>query len=232
MLDIVTTGLSRPDLLDLTYKSFLTGGIKNLPPFRIIINIDPLGRSNRDECISVAKKYCKSPLIRTPEEPSFMGAIKWGWSQVQSDYFLHLEDDWILNNQVNFHDWLSHLNNDNRTIQSVLLMKKPYQHNYSFRPNLAKSAVCKLAPSLPLSGNPEKKVGEIIRSMGLVSLDYGRSYGITDTGRKWAKAHGLRKDETPSSWFQPRHSGTIQRLEYKLLLALWRHKVSSMTDRD
>lgn len=229
-LDIVTTGLSRPELLDLTYKSFLSGGIKNLPKFRIILNIDPIGRANQDDCISIAKKYCKAPVIRTPGTPNFMDAVKWVWSQVQSEYFLHLEDDWILNKQINFNDWLQVLNNDSRIAQSVLLMKKAYQHGYSFRPNLARSTVCELVPELPLTGNPEKEVANMIALMGLVSKDYGSAYGITDTGRKWAKAHGLKKDESPTSWFKTRHTGLIQRAEYKLMLALWKHKVSKMSN--
>lgn len=230
-IDIVTTGLIRPELLDLTYKSFLNG-ISNLPPVRIIINIDPLGGSCANQSIEVVKKYCNNPIIRTPSTPSFMEAIKWCWSQVESDYFIHLEDDWILNKRVDFNDWRNSLNKDD-IAQSVLLMKKPEQYIYSFRPHLAKSSVCKLVADLPEKGNPEKEIARLVTQYGLRSVTYGGAYCITDTGRKWAKHLGLiKQDQGIGSWFKATDKNILRAIEYRLHMAIWKSQAGKMEENN
>lgn len=227
-IDIVTTGIIRPEILDLTYKSFLNG-IVNLPPFRIIINLDPLGGTCVDESIRIVEKYCENPIIRTPKTPNFMEAVKWCWSQVASDLFIHLEDDWILNRKIDFNDWHYSIVESN-AIQSVLLMKRAEMYNYSFRPHLASSKVCELVTELPKNGNPEKEMALLTLKHGLKSISYGSPYAITDTGRKWAKYHGLKKKDDSEGWFQQNAAKTINKLEYKLWMGLWNHRVKSVNE--
>ena len=53
-IDVVTTAIRRPILLDLTYQSFFKR-IQNLPKVRIILNVDPIGDAKAEDCLKIAK---------------------------------------------------------------------------------------------------------------------------------------------------------------------------------
>lgn len=39
-------------------------------------------------------------MVRRPDTASYGGAVKWLWLQPQTEWFLHLEDDWILSHRI------------------------------------------------------------------------------------------------------------------------------------
>jgi len=224
-LDVVTTALCRPELLELTYRSFFTR-LKNLPEIRIILNVDPLGEADQAECIRVAKRYSDSVVFRCPDSPGFMDAVKWCYKQVESPIVLHLEDDWLLRRKVDYKIWLKTLL-DSRLDQVVLLMKAarfPCDVRYSLRPHLARAErVCEILDSLSVTdGNPEKYLAE--HSSVLLSSDFisGGERLVADMGRKWAKSQGLKKLDEGGIWFVPRATSTISRLDYSINLFRYR----------
>lgn len=224
-LDVVTTALCRPELLDLTYRSFFTR-IKDLPEIRIILNVDPLGKSDQAECVRVAKHYSNSVVFRCPDSPGFMGAVKWCYEQVESPVVLHLEDDWLLRRPIDYKTLLKTLL-DSRLDQLVFPMKTsrlPCDVRYSFRPHLARAErVCAILESLSvIDGNPEKCLAE--HPSLLLSSDFmrGGERLVVDMGRKWAKAQGLKKHNDGDSWFVPRTQSLLAKLEYRVNLARWR----------
>lgn len=224
-LDVVTTALCRPELLDLTYRSFFTG-LKDLPGIRIILNVDPLGKADKSECIRVAKRYSDAVVFRCPESPGFMDAVKWCYEQVETPLVLHLEDDWLLTRTVDYKRLLANLL-ESGSDQAVLLMKaaRPRgETRYSFRPHLARSErVCAALESLSVNeGNPEKCLAQ--HPSVLLSSDFtiGGERLVVDMGRKWAKAQGLKKHDNGDSWFVPRTQSLLAKLEYSLSLARWR----------
>ena len=222
-IDVVTTAIKRPELLAITYSSFFSR-VKNLPKPRIILNIDPLGNGLASECISIAKQYSDDVIVRTPLEPNFASAINWCWSQLQTPYFIHLEDDWFLRRSVDFNVWVQHIQSD-RLDQSVLLMKRPRDVDdlrYSFRPHLALSNSVKSIDLIPGEMNPEKYVSS--RNPKLSSadlLEYG-DHLVVDMGRKWAKAQGLKKTDTSGQWFTLRKANVVFIWEYRLHQYFWR----------
>lgn len=224
-LDVVTTALQRPDLLEITYGSFFRR-IRNLPPRRIILNIDPIGDGDPDECVAIAKQYSNQVIWRLSEKPDFMGAVLWSYSQVTSDLVLHLEDDWLLKRDIDFSKWLSHLRSGDSD-QSVLLMGKPRTRHpdyYSFRPHLAKpKRVLRALASLSDPGaNPEKAL--IDHPMRLTSADYvfAGNYTVEDIGRKWAKCKGFKKSGEAEQWFVSRPKSMFAWIDYRLSRAFWK----------
>lgn len=231
MIDVVTTAIRRPELLARAYRSYFEVGIRNLPPVRIILNIDPIGHGNTEALVQIAARYTSQVCVRIAETPNFARAINWAWSQVQSDYFLHLEDDWQLRHSIDFNDWKGQLDVNPRAMQAVLLRKQSRGGSapYSFRPNLATRQVIQVVGEIPETMNPEKYVSNKIDWVGC-SVDYGPAYAFFDLGRKWAKGHSLQKDPhvsglalnvSPAEWFQCRRVSWLGRFDYVVNRLRW-----------
>lgn len=223
-LDVVTTAIRRPELLELTYRSFFSR-LVGLPSLRIIINIDPLGSGSAEACVEIARQYASDVVWRCPQSPGFMDAVKWCYDQVNSATVLHLEDDWLLKRDLDFKEWESELLFQDLA-QLVLLMKKPRLRSslgYSFRPHLCRSD--RIVPVVrqlhDLDANPEKSL--IDHKPALASADFlaGGDRLILDMGRKWAKGQGLKKSACQKHWFTYVNSGLMANLEYQAHRAYW-----------
>ena len=101
------TATCRPELVDQTLRSFRKGLLGSDPTHRLIVNIDPVPEAAPDGVCRVLKEYFGANTeIRRPASPSFPGALKWCWSQVTTEYFLNLEDDWELLVDLDLNDML------------------------------------------------------------------------------------------------------------------------------
>jgi hypothetical protein len=229
-LDVVTTALRRPELLDYTYTSFFNR-INNLPPLRIIINIDPLGSGDTKKCVSIAERFASEIVVRTPKTPNFSSAINWAWANLQSEIYLHLEDDWFLNRTIDFEDWSREFVSSDYD-QSVLVMKRPRTSNslnFSFRPNLTRTNSVHSIMPIPAHQNPEKFAAN--HQVSLRSIDYSKAIArtIDDMGRKWAKGNGLRRDCQPEgAWFQSRKVSFLDQFDARFSLLVWKLKVGML----
>ena len=234
-IDVVTTAIRRPEILELAYRSYFNGGIRGLPRVRIILNIDPIGEGDTDAIIEIASRYTSELVVRQPDESNFAAAVNWAWSHVESEYFLHLEDDWLLSRPIDFSDWIDSLQGE-AYLQAVLIRKRSRKvaSPYSFRANLAKKTVIEQVGQIPLDHNPEKFAKS--RLAHDVSIDFGPERQLLDMGRKWAKAQHARKadgsnnlridKETLSNgWFGARNSGFWGGLDYRRSRFIWLSKL-------
>ncbi len=100
-IDVVLIATLRPEILEITLNSFYHKLLKNFD-VRLILNVDPIGdkKYTKLDIIKVCKKYFSNIILRSPQSASFSKAVKWGWQQVKSDIFFHLEDDWCLKKNV------------------------------------------------------------------------------------------------------------------------------------
>ena len=101
-IDVVEISTLRPKLLNLTLASFQKHFLNQFGKCRIILNIDPVGEENssQDEILELVNRYSDNVIACTPKTGNFSLAVRWAWSQVESPYFLHLEDDWFLKKRV------------------------------------------------------------------------------------------------------------------------------------
>ena len=123
-LDITMLASRRPDLAERTLSSFKTGLFGRIIPRVLFLNINPASGSEGDaaQVEKVARSFFRNVVVQRPEAVSPAGAVKWLWSQPQSEWFLHLEEGWLLNRpldpsrllrdmeasrvvQVRFHNW-------------------------------------------------------------------------------------------------------------------------------
>lgn len=94
-IDITTTATLRPELLDETLRSFKEHLFHDWAGYRLIINVDKIGDDvPADAVLAVARKHFSNVVHRVSDRPNFAVAQRWCWSQVASDYFFNLEDDW------------------------------------------------------------------------------------------------------------------------------------------
>ena len=234
-IDVVTTAIRRPEIMDLAYRSYFNGGIRGLPQVRIILNIDPIGAGNTNEIVAIASRYASEVVVRQPDQSNFAAAINWAWSHVESEYFLHLEDDWLLSRPIHFGDWIGSLKGEDY-LQAVLIRKRSRKvaSPYSFRANLAKKAVIAKIGEIPLDHNPEKFAKTQLAQD--VSIDFGPERQLHDMGRKWAKAQHARKadgsnhlridkETLDNGWFGDRNSGFLGQLDYRRSRLIWLSKL-------
>jgi len=100
-MDITMTAVKRPEIIEKTLKSFTENLFTNPEDHRLIVNIDPVGDDvSFNEITDMIKNYFPNHIAYMPDEPSFPKAVIKVWSEVESEYFFHLEDDWILKRPI------------------------------------------------------------------------------------------------------------------------------------
>lgn len=68
----------------------------------VYVNIDPFMGTELDslKCQEIIWEYFPNANISTPNTAAFTSAVKRLWSQTSADLVIHLEDDWVLNEEV------------------------------------------------------------------------------------------------------------------------------------
>lgn len=239
VIDVVTTATLRPALLDITYRSFTNRLLNQFTRRRLIINVDPIGDAGASlaEVLQVCHAHFDEVVYRSPETPSFPAAVHWAWSAVRSDYFLHLEDDWLLKKSVSADRVQAYFQQDTALAEVTLNLsinaKAP--PGLSLRPSFFRKAfIDEALPYFDLEQDPEKQWRE--RTGGDNSLAGWRfwSYGesgegrfVADIGKRWRKASGFRKwDHGQLTWSSAPSPAylvkTYYRLKANFYLNYWR----------
>lgn len=133
-IDITMTCTLRPSILERTLVSFRANLFRKRDDYRLIVNIDPIGECGIEplDIAFVCKKYFDRIIYNMPDKPSFGGAVKWLWSQVETELFFHLEDDWVLNQDIDI-DHMMAIHAKYPTLANLMLSK--YDINNSLRLN-------------------------------------------------------------------------------------------------
>lgn len=240
-IDVVLISTLRPELLDLTLRSFHKRFLSQFESTRIILNVDPIGESasNQDEIVKLVSRFTDEVYPRCPSTPSFARAVKWCWSKVESDFFIHLEDDWFLKRSVSFKEVEELLVGDPQLAGIRFnLSRNPNCHpllsdGLSLNPSVFRnSAIQQLLPRFQLDKDPEKQ----FRGSALLEefhfLYHGKpkeSSLVVDTGKKWRKAHRFSKwtsNEKNITWETLSQRGqrteVLYKCKYRFFLWLWR----------
>lgn len=241
LIDVAVVSTLRPNLLQLTLGSFHKFFLDQFVNYRLIINIDPVGEVNcsQDELLNIAFSYCTNVIYRKPMISNFSNAVFWTWNQVESPYFLHLEDDWFLKRKVFKHEVFEEFKLDDKLAGVRLnLSRNPSERplhydGLSLNPSIFRTSVIKsLLGDFDIAKDPEKQFrnNEFLGMQNFVY--YGKpneSSYVVDTGKKWRKSLGLAKwdiKSTDVSWIQsPRKLQLLQKFyygcKYRLFLIIW-----------
>ena len=129
-LDVTTTAMARPKLVERTYKSF-TSNLRGVDWDKSIlwINIDPFPydtqeeykeiEKNVEELIEMASNYFGKVEANFPEKPNYTNAYAYVWGNAETDVILNLEDDWSLNRPIHIRKLMQHFENCNTLYEVV-----------------------------------------------------------------------------------------------------------------
>lgn len=107
-MDITMTAVRRPEIIHKTLSSF-ANAFNNFKSHRLIVNIDPVGGTLFDEqrVIDICYEFFDNIIVKTPHKASFPKAFNWCWSQIETDIVFHLEDDFVLIQQIDISEILN-----------------------------------------------------------------------------------------------------------------------------
>lgn len=200
-MEFSTTAMSRPKIANRTYSSFH----KRLTEVdwensTLYLNVDPLPVGvDPMVVVEVANKYFGKVVHRIPEHPNFTAAVQWCWSQVSGPYVFHLEDDWIMKQQVSLEDMVKQMQSgyhNNKIIQVFLRAYKGINRKkVCLSPSLLDGDFVRSASKIfDTSLNPEIQLrGKIITG---VSMNHGKAITVYDIGRRWMKNSGYQRPDT------------------------------------
>lgn len=214
-LDVVVIAIKRPEILRLCLETFKKNLLDQFN-VRIIINVDPVGEENysQKDIVAIAKEYFSNVISRTPKKGNFSKAVHWCWSQVKTDFFFHLEDDWLLKSFIPAYRLQKKL-----TIKDIVSItfnissnkKYPELHGvyhlktFSLRPCIFRSKYIKeKLVGFKFDEDPEKQIAKNTPSKSFKEPkfilfgndDEGRK--IIDTGKKWKMKNAFSKWEYKS----------------------------------
>ena len=250
-MDVVIIATLRPEILEITLSSFSKKLLHNYE-VRAIVNVDSVGDANcsAEDVLNVCSRYFKNVVSRTPASASFSSAVEWCWSQVNSEIFLHLEDDWCLKKKV----YPARIEKafENKDVVSLRLNLKNnkehltdgssvYATGLGLNPSFFRlSYIKKLLRDFDLSKDPEKQFSCNVQKLSKeklppsypIFLIYGEpneSSYVIDTGKKWRKRIGLSKWSEKSTngitWELKKNNflrNLFSSIKYQLYLYYWK----------
>jgi hypothetical protein len=209
-IDVTLIATRRPELVDLTLRSFQQNLFSRVRCRRLVLNIDPLWGSDDDdrEVERICRRFFADVDVRRPASPSFGGAVKWAWSRPTSEWFLHLEDDWLLARGINPATLATELSaSDVGQVQLANLSRSQRARKIPLEiatsPGFVRSAFAEIAVRhMNPDMDPEKQFYEGHNPAGLAEMirfrtkfygDAGTPKLLYDTGRVWRKVRGIKK---------------------------------------
>jgi hypothetical protein len=221
-IDVSLVAARRPELLELTLRSFRLNLQRHLTDRRLFVNIDPIWGDDSDASAvkAICRLYFDNVVFREPDEPNFCTAVQWCWSQSDRDWFLHLEDDWCLVWRVDTGRLLREAQ-DRRVGQISFFnhgkawRRGVWSRKFTTSPSLVRGRVGRAAAECMNTGwDPEKQLydGRNPALMAAISGYRHRFHGnrfapkcIVDTGREWRMARNIEKHRADgmSTWTAP-----------------------------
>jgi hypothetical protein len=218
-IDVTLVAARRPELLELTLRSFRQNLLRHLRVRRLYVNLDPIWGSESDAAAvkALCSRHFPDAVFNEPAEPNFSAAVKWLWSQSECDWFMHLEDDWCLVWRINAARLAAEAS-DSRVGQiSFFNHRKAWRRGvwsrkFTTSPSLIRSRVAHAAAAhMEPHFDPEKQLydGRNPAVMEALSGYRHRFHGnrfaplcIADTGRAWRTARGIekRRADGVSTW--------------------------------
>lgn len=203
IIDFATTAMCRPDILRRTYESFQKNLIGvDMSRCSLSINIDPLPNADLAEgVVEVASEFFGTVFTRRPARASFPLAVRWCWGRPETEFFFHLEDDWVLEEKVHIDDLIK-LIEGRSSVNLRAYEFDPSDERICLSPGLFRSKdAAEMASRMSSDANPEKQLRPVAWDNPKGGA-HGEFKGIQtpgkpivkDIGRKWLKESGFKKD--------------------------------------
>ena len=200
-ISFTTTSLCRPEISKTSLDSLEKSIDVSLKNFTVYLNIDPFPDPEKaDEVEYLFSQYFGTVISNKPSSANFSKAVKWCWSNAESDFIFHYEDDWLFLESFKLDD--------------LLFLFGPDIHQVNFRCYDFIYGACKTMPLSPSifkkecyktfakgfddNINPETQTKDY-RILPLAGDDrvnqiktYGEKAVVQDIGRAWGFKNDLR----------------------------------------
>jgi hypothetical protein len=132
LIDVIVTSTCRKHFLK-TYKSFIMN-IEYDGSLRFIVNVDVHDKNKKwlPKLLKIFKEKQINDVHINDEKPSHAGAINYLFNKIETEFYFHLEDDWIFLNKIK--------------LDPILKIMKKYEWVHSIRFN--KEKIIKVNPSI------------------------------------------------------------------------------------
>ena len=194
-VNFTITSIIRPDisLIALTSLNENLLGI-NLYEQTAYVNIDPIDKQSVKPTMDIISRFFKKVIFNTPKIANFASAVKWCWSNAQSDIIFHFEDDWIFTQKIHINDLLYSFD---KNTKQVILRAYMYEYkNMVLSPSLiTKDCYSKFSIGMNDYHNPEIQ----LKNKTIYSIQpnmvkcYGKNEIVKDIGREWIKHQPFNK---------------------------------------
>lgn len=126
--DICIVAGARPELLERTLGSFHARLVGKLNVSSVIANIDLFGggEAERERCGDLLLSLFPQVKIFRPAQPGFSAAVKRVWEATCEKLVLHMEDDWILLEDVDPQSVLAAFDD---TTRAVKFLSRDHNHH-------------------------------------------------------------------------------------------------------
>ncbi len=203
--EFTTTACVRPELLSRTYQSLN----KSIVDFdtrksgKLYINIDPVPVEDPElikKELKVANRYFSEVCYNVGERGgSFPKAAKWVFAQPETDYFFHVEDDWIFDGVIPIQEYIRKMEEDKREdILQCVTYQNGGGNRVHFPPSIFKTVtLSKLLNKhpIPKNKNPEEHIIKLKKELGLnYNVTSHRGVDREDLGREWADKRGIKRN--------------------------------------
>ncbi len=233
-LVVAMPALYRPELLATTLWSFDRGLFRNFSQRTLILNVDAVGidadalPAKKAEILALAHHYFDEVISRFTEQPGFSQAVQWIWQQAikKESFFLHLEDDWVLNRPVPVQrvlDLLAQPGAASLRLQRQRNLHASISPVFSLNPLFFNSTfITQALTQFQTDRDPEKQfssapLSEALSQWKHLVMPDDAGGWVSDIGVHWRKSQGLRKVSlgNQSAWVSAQTS----------LAALWKNKL-------
>ncbi len=214
-IDVTITACRRPALIARTLESFSKHFFSVVPPGTAYVNIDPLWG---DELAgagveALCKEYFEHVVVRQPNTPSFGAAVKWLWAQPRTEWFLHLEDDWVMKRPISEKRIQELIGRPSlgqiRLVAGEHPLRRPFKARrvaFTTSPSLVRRPYAIIASNhMNPDLDPEKQYSRKINKAGINELSryellfYSSRWTfplLIDIGRDWRERRAIRKELT------------------------------------
>jgi len=175
----------------------------------IYVNIDQSPEKDSNNNVRKTVGYLNEVFGRVvaniPAEPNFAKAVQWCWSQPQSEFFFHTEDDWILDKKVNLDTMMEYFNNP--SMASVNLRAYTFKNpRLCLLQSLWRKKFCdQFLKHYNFDYNPENQLrafGKITRFDNIHYPEDVEEIIVKDIGRPWLISQGIKRNHMSSSFIK------------------------------
>jgi hypothetical protein len=159
--------MPRPELIGPTYQSFQERmpwlDFKKMTLFLSVDRLpDTTGVAETAEVIRIARTFFGKVVCRNEETlvtniPNFSLAVQWLFTNANSEFVFHLEDDWLLLSDIP--ESIGEFFDNEKIMQVSFRAWKISNPRFCLSPNIMRTSFCNLmAKSLNPSKNPENQI--------------------------------------------------------------------------